>query len=83
MSRTVEAPAVGRERLARLLKLEGVSQAELARRLELNRSIITWWLSGKRTPTLEQAVAIEWLTETWAEGPIRVSEWVAMPRRRA
>lgn len=39
------------------------SQAELARRLGRNRSLITSWIKGRRRITAEMAVAIEKLTE--------------------
>ena len=40
------------------------SQAELARRLGLDKSTVTSWIKGRRKITAETAVAIEKLTES-------------------
>jgi hypothetical protein len=78
-------PLPGPVRLARFLETTGLSQAEAARTAAklagervIHRSHFCHWLAGRRTPTLEQAVALECLTTTWPEGPIRPSEWVTI-----
>lgn len=75
----------GTVRLSRFLIANSLSQSEAARRLHgVHRSHVCHWLSGRRTPTLEQAVAIERLTAAWSEGPIRPSEWLpAAPSQTA
>ncbi len=66
-------------RLRRFLKSRGWSGAQLARELGFERSFVWRIVEGKRRPGLALAVAIERLTATWSDGPIRSDEWLRTP----
>lgn len=41
------------KKLAEAIKRSGLTQVEIANRLDINQSNISFYLSGKKTPTLE------------------------------
>ena len=65
-----------RDRLARWVAEVG-SQQKAADLIDVAQVQISRWCSGKRRPSLTQAVRIEAATVGWSEGPIRVSEWAS------
>lgn len=50
------------ERFSRWLQLSRRSQADLARELGRNRSVISQWKYGVKRPTLDDAVRLEAIT---------------------
>lgn len=50
------------ERFTRWLHLSRFSQADVARQLGRNRSVITQWKTGVKRPTLDDAVRLEAIT---------------------
>lgn len=70
------------ERFLRWVSWLGVSEAEVARRLDCDASYPRRIRLGERRPGLDVALAIERVTsqpredgEVWSEGPIRATEW--------
>lgn len=59
-------------KLAEYMQREGLSQAEFARRTGLSQPMVCLWLSGKRRPGLESALAIESATA----GEVPASSWL-------
>ncbi len=46
------------ERLVECLKASGISQAELAKRTNMSKSVVNEYCNGKKTPSLEVLVLI-------------------------
>lgn len=74
-----------RERFVRWLAWLGVSEAEVARRLDCDASYPRRIRNGERRPGIDVAAALERVTAepredgaVWPEGPIRAVEWVAV-----
>ena len=69
------------ERIRELLAKNGISQAELARKLDVTRSSINAWESGLSTPTTQYIVALsklfhvstDYLLETQTEYQLSLS----------
>ena len=40
--------------LKKYLKETGITASELSRRLDIDRSSVTWWTTGRSTPTIER-----------------------------
>lgn len=73
-------------RLAEFMSWAGLTQGQLAAKIHVHQTFVGRLLSGKRTPGLDAAIAIERVTsqpredgELWALGPIRAAEWVHEP----
>jgi len=45
------------------IKQEGISQAEFARRIGVDRSTVTLWIQGLRRPASDMALHIEQVTD--------------------
>jgi len=67
------------DRFQRWLADEKLSGAEAARRLGVHFTMVTHLKRRRRRPGLALAVAIERLTATWSDGPIRSDEWLRTP----
>jgi transcriptional regulator with XRE-family HTH domain len=53
----------------------GTSQADLAKRLGCDQSVVSRLVDGSRGLSIKLAAAIERESATWGEGPIRPGEW--------
>lgn len=42
------------DNLKKYLKETGISASEISRRLDIDRSSVTWWTTGRSTPTIER-----------------------------
>jgi len=63
-------------RFAKWLEFLAASDSEVARRLGCDATYPGKIRSGRRTPGLDVAHAIEKLSTEWPEGPIRTEEWI-------
>jgi transcriptional regulator with XRE-family HTH domain len=72
------------ERIRRLREENGMSQAELARRLDVTRSSVNAWESGLSAPTIQYVVAMTrlFLTIFWERNRNIRCPCGATPRRR-
>ncbi len=59
-------------RLRELLVALGLNQTEFARRLRVNESLVSLWLSGKRTPSYGQ---VQRIIDTFHINPSRLFRW--------
>lgn len=64
-------------RFAAWCKASGLSQAEIAERLDVAQSFVSKMLHGERFPGRRVANSIERETADWSDGPIRSTEWDA------
>lgn len=46
------------QQLRELLKIEGITQKELANRIGVSQSCVTFWIKGERQPTAENIYTI-------------------------
>jgi len=61
----MENNRIGPADIRRLLKFRGWKQIELARALDVHKSLITHWLTGFRTPDGPAAILVrQWLNES-------------------
>lgn len=57
------------------MRAEGMSKADLARRIGVTQPMASLLVRGKRGPGLRTAFAIERASQGWFLGPIRAFEW--------
>lgn len=62
-------------RFASWCQASGLSQTEIATRLDVAQSFVSKIVNGERFPGRRVAHAIERETADWPEGPIRSVEW--------
>lgn len=72
-----------RARLRLWLAEIGLTQAALAVALECHSTFVNHLITGRKTPGLAIAAAIERLSGGWRLGPIRAVEWTHAPERPA
>ena len=66
------------ERIAELRKTFGVSQTELAKRLEVTRSAVNAWEMGFATPQLKHIVEMSKIFNTTVDGLLNTSAKVVI-----
>lgn len=66
-----------RDRLARFLADEGLSQAQAGERFGCSQGLVSKLLRGERSPGRQLANRIADATAGWKDGPIASREWDA------
>ena len=68
-----------RHKLAKWLKMQGLSQSKAAKELGSSQAAMSKWIAGSVTPRLAMMVRIE----KWSQGFVRVTDWVPAELPRA